>query len=252
MPPTSATASSFWPTTPQNWPTPRVSAARSSRGTILKDATSPSLEQAVELAAGVLPREYASPGELTPAARRMMWPTPTVNMAPQANSNARQWGGYNSTETLAVAIEQGRWPTPAAADGERTSDAYMGGNPTLLGATRRWPTPQARDGDGRAADASRVGDPNRHGGHNLDDWVKLWNTPRSSGASLSGGSNSRKTAIRNGSYISGSLNPEWVEMLQGFPQGWTATAGQPCRARSSTRGSRPAPSARASPTEAAG
>nr|WP_292636852.1 hypothetical protein [Mesorhizobium sp.] len=37
----------------------------------------------------------------------------------------------------------------------------------------RWPTPQARDGDpnGRSADPTRVGDPARHGGYNLDDWA---------------------------------------------------------------------------------
>jgi C-5 cytosine-specific DNA methylase len=67
---------------------------------------------------------------------------------------------------------------------------------------------------------------------------------------LTGGSNSRRTAIRRGSYISGSLNPDWVEQLMGLPQGWTATAGPPPRARRSTRGSRPAPSPPASPTGA--
>lgn len=54
----------------------------------------------------------------------------------------------------------------------------------------RWPTAQARDGDprGRSPDPSRVGDPKRHGGYNLDDWAakfsqeaipsaKMWPTP---------------------------------------------------------------------------
>jgi hypothetical protein len=200
----------------------------------------------------------------------LRWPTPTVNMAPQVNSNARQWDGFNSTEALAVAIERGLWPTPSAGnfnEGEsleswearRERELAKGRNGNgfetpLAVAVQRWPTPQARDGDGRAADASRVGDPNRHGGYNLDDWVKLWNAPRAAGGSLTGGSNSRKTAIRDGSYVSGSLNPAWVEMLQGFPEGWTATAGRPRRARSNTRGSRPAPSSAAtpSPTEASG
>lgn len=38
-------------------PTPRVAAARTSRGTIVKDSSSPSLEQAVEIAQGETPRE---------------------------------------------------------------------------------------------------------------------------------------------------------------------------------------------------
>ena len=38
-----------------------------------------------------------------------------------------------------------------------------------------WPTPQASDE--KPGQASRVGDPARHGGWNLRDWVKLWPTP---------------------------------------------------------------------------
>ena len=58
------------------WPTPRVSATRTSRGALTAQHWSaPSLEQMAELAAGILPREFKSPDELTPAAQRM-WATP--------------------------------------------------------------------------------------------------------------------------------------------------------------------------------
>lgn len=51
-------------------------------------------------------------------------------------------------------------------------------------------------------------------------WV--WPTPRASGSSNTGGSNSRRTAIRNGKYLTGSINPSLQEWLMGFPIGWTA------------------------------
>jgi hypothetical protein len=151
-----------------------------------------------------------------------------------------------------------RWPTPTAnqyecdrevweARREREKERHRNGNGfglTLAMEVQRWPTPQARDGDGRAAQASRVGEPDRHGGYNLDDWVKAtetaWPTPT---ASRWDGLQSHGRNV-----VTGALNPAWVEMLQGFPEGWTATAGPPRRARSSTRGSRPAPSA-ATPSE---
>ncbi|MFC4897992.1 hypothetical protein ACFQVD_26785 [Streptosporangium amethystogenes subsp. fukuiense] len=41
-------------------PTPRVSATRTSRGTMLKHSSSPSLEQAIELTSGIVPRELTS------------------------------------------------------------------------------------------------------------------------------------------------------------------------------------------------
>jgi hypothetical protein len=36
----------------------------------------------------------------------------------------------------------------------------------------------------------------------------------------------------------GSLNPEWVETLMGFPIGWTATDGPPLLEKNNTTGSR--------------
>ena len=50
----------------------------------------------------------------------------------------------------------------------------------------------------------------------------LWPTPRVDGADNAGGSNSRKTAIRKGTYLSGRINPNLYEWLMGFPTDWTA------------------------------
>src|SRR5262245_1984177 len=65
----------------QMWPTPRVSATRSSRRALRPTDhnhwSDLSLEQAVEVMAGVLPRELSSIDELPPR-WRAMWPTPTT------------------------------------------------------------------------------------------------------------------------------------------------------------------------------
>jgi len=46
----------------------------------------------------------------------------------------------------------------------------------------------------------------------------------------------------------GRLNPEWVEMLMGFPAGWTATDGQPHPDHTNTHTSHPAPDPDSPPT----
>ena len=49
----------------------------------------------------------------------------------------------------------------------------------------------------------------------------LWPTPRADGGNNAGGSNSRKAAIKRGTYITGNINPSHREWLMGFPIGWT-------------------------------
>ena len=120
----------------------------------------------------------------------VLFPTPVTTDAPDSGgpplsqSHAKQWGGANSLGQMA---RQGLWPTPAAADGERGSETYVRGNPTLLGAARagRWPTPTVN------------GNNNRHG------------LSAKSGDGL-------QTAA------GGLLNPQWVEWLMGISIGWTS------------------------------
>ena len=118
----------------------------------------------------------------------------------KAKTSWRQGAGGPTLTMLAA-----NWPTPDAAisnDSEnletflarqdRQKARGINGNgmgtPLAMAAKlwpskNNWPTPQARDGDpsGRAADPSRVGDPARHGGYNLDDWAAKfadqWPTP---------------------------------------------------------------------------
>ncbi len=57
--------------------------------------------------------------------------------------------------------------------------------------------------------------------HIHESGCSLWPTPRASGACNAGGSNSRKTAIRKGTYVPSRINPSLYEWQQGYPIGWT-------------------------------
>jgi hypothetical protein len=82
----------------------------------------------------------------------------------------------------ATGFSSSQWPT-AATDSFRSRSGERREEMGLDQMARNWPTPQARDGDPscRGADPSRVGDPARHGGYNLDDWAakfsQQWPTP---------------------------------------------------------------------------
>jgi hypothetical protein len=126
---------------------------------------------------------------------------------------------------LGIAVQQ--WPTASARDWKSSASNMHDHNARPLNeVVRLWSTPNARDGDGRGPQAARHTNQARN--NCLDDQVKGLN-PR------------------------GALNPFWVEALMGFPAGWTDIGGPLRRARTSTRGNQPAPSAgERSPTEPSG
>jgi hypothetical protein len=167
------------------WPTPKVAANRSSRGSLnAKHFSGLALEQMVEVAEGVLPREFDSIEDMPPQARRR-WPTPTAKDGEPTPGGSR--GGGMNLRT-AVALEEGtlnpkstafaRYPTP------RAQDSYERSN---------WKT-ILRAGEGEAQDTltRRV---LRDEAEALGDKTKR--PPRS------------------------HLNPDWVEWLMGFAGGWT-------------------------------
>lgn len=81
-------------------------------------------------------------------------------------------------------------PTPTAGDATRGATTYSRGNPSLLKAVRMIPIPTSRDfRSGKGKTQAERG--------------------RTAGASLS-------------ELSGGTLNPEWVEWLMGWPIGWTA------------------------------
>ena len=146
------------------------------------------------------------------------WPTPTASNpndgedpvsweARRQRNLARGVNGNGQGLPLGMAVKGSAWPTPVASDhrsglaGEKTLERNarplreVASNPVL------WPTPRATSETG--------------GGSGLD-----------------GGSGSRammdkvltpeERAAMGGGNGSGQLNPLWVELLMGWPLGWTS------------------------------
>jgi hypothetical protein len=88
------------------WPTPKVAATRNSRKALTqKHFSGLALAQAVEVASGVLPREFESWDEMPPMAKRL-WPTPTSRdhrggQAGRVGDPARH-GGWNLNDWATV------------------------------------------------------------------------------------------------------------------------------------------------------
>ena len=113
-----------------SWPTPRVSADRTSRSCLVKQGhwSAPSLAQAVELAAGVLPREYLSWDEVQ---TKQQFPTPTVQMsktsglsreaAEREYQRSVERNGAPSCLAVAVMGASQMWPTPTTSDQNTSS-----------------------------------------------------------------------------------------------------------------------------------
>lgn len=153
--------------------------------------------------------------------RASSWlPTPT----PQAYGS-NQGGSAGRTGKLRMGLDSlakhGLLPTPTAADGDRASTTFMRGNPTLLGALL--PTLRSTDADHGGRITPRK---SREGGNLIEALSARLTipTPRSDGGNNAGGSNARKAALIRGTYLSGCLNPSFVEWMLGFPIGWTACA----------------------------
>jgi len=108
----------------------------------------------------------------------------------------------------------GRMEWTPTATANQMAPSMRQRNPGL----RLWPTPTTKD---RSQEP-----PNRKGGISLGTAARLWRTPTvndSHNANLPASQINRSSVIgqlmREGE--SGSLNPEWVEWLMGFPIGWT-------------------------------
>ncbi len=257
--PMSASASSSWPTAA--WPTP--AACNPNDGETLESFEARRQRLKVKHHNG---NGVGMP--LSMAVRMTAWPTPRM----EGFDAGRHRG---KADSLHSAVKG--WPTPMAADGERSSEMMMRGNATLLGATRAaaWPTPKtsdangAREYDGRrgvglntvAAWATPIATNARNGGTLRADGTRYpgrasagltltdqterppaasWPTPVARDHKGEG----RPGQLGN----LGKLNPAFVELLQGFPPNWTDIPGPPSRAKSSTPSSRRARSRASAPT----
>jgi len=126
-----------------SWPTPKVSAQRNSRKALTQQHFSGvALEQAVELSAGIVPREVSSIDELSPGAQAL-WPTPKASNGDKAGRpRENNWG-----DLQAAALT---WPTPTAKGNDNRAGASVKSSDGL-GTAVRWATPKSSDGDGRGS-----------------------------------------------------------------------------------------------------
>jgi hypothetical protein len=113
------------------------------------------------------------------------------------------------------------WPTPKAQN-KNGAVKHGEGGLDLQTAVLLWPTPTVNGNNNRKGASKKAGD-------GLATAVRLWPTPRTAG--MCGGTGNweqlknkctdieeaRKMGAGNG----GQLNPDWVEALMGYPQGWT-------------------------------
>jgi hypothetical protein len=141
---------------------------------------------------------------------------------PSASSYGSNQGGAGRVgpvrHSLQSMARHGLWPTPTRQDAANDGgpSQFERNSLPLNAAVKTWPTPKATDADkgGRGDLLAQV----RTG---KDSRRKNWPTPTSSNRDSAGGSSSRAKQKRDGTYISGQLNPTWVEWLMGFSLGWT-------------------------------
>jgi hypothetical protein len=126
-------------------------------------------------------------GYTTDLTHQVFYPTPTA-----------QSTGYNKSKSpnakvrpsLAMMARQGLWPTPKATQRGGVQSEMKRHSPDLHAVVKMWPTPVAQDGKNSALPPSQQGRDTLPGA-----LVRL--------------------------EAKGSLNPTWVEVLQGFPPNWT-------------------------------
>ncbi len=142
-------------------------------------------------------KQAGKPG-LDTMARRGLWPTPTVQDKAGHNGEYEKTSTHHEGLTLATAVQ--KWPTPksepSGPDFARANRPNSGGDDLATATAREnFPTPRAEDS--QCAGAHR-------------------GTPDS------------LYSATGGTTPAGQLSPDWVEVLMGFPRGWTLTGKQAC------------------------
>lgn len=130
------------------------------------------------------------------------WPTPTQDSAIERANKYKQGG-----TPLPVAVRM--WPTPMTTDAKHGGGpwAYRRNTMPLNAAVLRIPTPTA--GDAKSSGSRNSPTCNAHPGTSLTDYVR------------EDGGTGRQDAPPDPP----KLNPEWVELLMGWPRGWTQVDG---------------------------
>tara|TARA_R100000654_G_scaffold71247_1_gene102024 strand:- start:33 stop:569 length:537 start_codon:yes stop_codon:yes gene_type:complete len=149
-----------------------------------------------------LSKDKKSSHSLNLADRVKMWPTPTAHISQEGAYPAEFRRNTISLTAQAAMEDRKMWPTPRACTAmsaeniqNRVNDKF----PNLEREIARslWPTPTARD--------------YKDSGDNMN----LYRNERQN-------TQLGVVAKRSMSEVSGSLNPNWVEWLMGYPDGWTS------------------------------
>jgi site-specific DNA-cytosine methylase len=114
------------------------------------------------------------------------------------------------------------WPTPRAQEPGRTTEGYGRGLQELVeGKEQRklWPTPTQRDYKGTSAEEGLIRKDGKSRMDQLPNAVKFWPTP--TGTERSGVNPITGRGAGLSKVNGGQLNPDWVEQLMNFPEGWT-------------------------------
>ncbi len=139
------------------------------------------------------------------------------------------------TEEIDSGLSEEMWPTPTSSTGGPSKNpenprGKHGGNP-LATAVAMWPTPRVTGQENLDTLIKRKG-LQKALQHNLTAAVQMWPTPRASEYKDTGpvGSKSHThmqekkylcAAVKDPEQPLGMLNPQWVEWLMGYPEGWT-------------------------------
>jgi len=126
------------------------------------------------------------------------------------------------------------WATPIAANAKGTSrpPSPGGGSRDLRQDVRMFPTPTATDNNAQVRGHGKTEGTKR--GTTLAGLARMWPTPMAHEARLGyqdrsrgkkGSQESLTTVVINEEggrqMVSGQLNPQFVEWLMGYPEGWT-------------------------------
>jgi hypothetical protein len=168
--------------------------------------------------------ERPPPPKTESSSLQEMWATPnTMDHLPQRSAE--------STEKMKQGARKGR---------ARPSNLREQVNPDTM---QMWATPRTTDGTAGPRKLNEKGrrisqtNPNLDYGANLSDQVKMWPTPTANedACGTPNGKMQRMLGV-------GTLNPEFVTWLMGYPRGWTDLTDGARASRypkSSNRGQRP-------------
>lgn len=128
-------------------------------------------------------------------------------------------GGKSAPVVIGVRSRtKDKWPTPVHQDKESCGGiaCIAAGNrgETLSTALRKWPTPVYNDLNSRGAG-------HQQGGQPLTAEMRKWATPTHRDHRSGAGRKDNGHTPQLCEQVGGVINPEWEELLMGYPIGWT-------------------------------